>query len=340
MIRGPVRPGPLNLITDVDNILVGQAEDHGARTGTTAIVPVVRATAASDVRGGAPGTRETDLLHASSLVDAVDAVILSGGSAFGLDAASGAVARLAEEGRGFPTSAGRVPLVPAAILFDLANGGDKSRGKRPPYFELGYKAVASAGRDIALGNTGAGLGARAGALKGGTGSASAVTTDGLQVGALVAVNAVGSTIIPGTGTLWAALLEQQGEMGALPLDLPAGDIDLDVSIKGLAVENTSIVVVATNACLDKGAAARVAIMAHDGLARAIRPVHTAFDGDTVFALATATSPAEIDATTLSGLGAMAADCVTRAVGRAMVAARSMGDMTSYSDWRKRRCHEP
>ena len=340
MNHATVRPGPLNLITDVDGILVGQAEDHGARTGATAVVPVERATAAADVRGGAPGTREIATLHAASLVNAVDAVVLSGGSVFGLDAASGAVARLAEDGRGFPTGAGTVPVVPAAILFDLANGGDKDWLRRSPYFDLGYRAVESAGRDFTLGNTGAGLGARAGALKGGTGSASAVTADGLQVGALVAVNAIGSTVIPGTETLWAALWEQQGEMNAPPVRLPEGAMELDVSIRGFPAENTTIAVVATNAVLDRGEAQRIAIMAHDGLARAIRPVHTPFDGDTVFVLATATRPGPVDAATLSNLGTIAADCMTRATGRAMVAARSLGDMMSYNDWRERQCRQP
>ncbi len=332
-----MRPGPRNLITDVEGILVGQAEDRNARTGATAVVPAARATAAADVRGGAPGTRETGTLHAASLVSAVDAVVLSGGSVFGLEAAGGAVARLAEEGRGFPTSAGRVPIVPAAILFDLANGGSKDWGASPPYFDLGYRAAAAAGGEFPLGNAGAGLGARAGDLKGGTGSASFVTADGFQVGALVAVNAVGSTVIPGTATLWAALWEQDGEMNGPPLRLPDGAMPLEAQAAGLPGENTTIGVVATNAALDKGESLRLAIMAQDGLARAIRPLHTPFDGDTVFALATARRPGAIDGATLARLGTMAADCMTRAVGRAMVEARSLGEMTSYRDWRERPC---
>ena len=340
MNPGSTGPGPLNLITDVDGILVGHAEDHDVRTGATAIVPVERCVAAADVRGGAPGTRETGTLHPASLVSAVDAVVLYGGSVFGLDAASGAVAWLREEGRGFPTGAGKVPVVPAAILFDLANGGDKTWGVHSPYFDLGYRAAASAGRRFALGNSGAGLGARAGALKGGTGSASAVTAEGFQVGALVAVNAVGSTVIPGTPTLWAALWEQQGEMNAPPVRLPEGAMELDVSVDGFPAENTTIAVVATNARLDKGEASRLAIMAHDGLARAIRPIHTPFDGDTVFTLATGTHSATAGPAVLSALGTMAADCMTRATGRAMIAARSLGDMTSYGDWLEGRCRRP
>ncbi len=334
-----MKPGPLNLITDVDGVLVGQAEDHRVRTGVTAIVPEERVTAAADVRGGAPGTRETGTLHVASLVDAVDAVVLSGGSVFGLDAAGGAVACLVEEDRGFPTSAGRIPVVPAAILFDLASGGDKAWGRHSPYADLGYRAVQAAAQRFDLGNTGAGLGARAGGLKGGTGSASAVADGGLQVGAIVAVNAVGSTVIPGTSTLWAALFEQAGEMGMPPRSLPAGCMDLEDEFRGLAGENTSIGVVATNATLDKGALNRIAIMAHDGLARAIRPVHTPFDGDTMFALATARHTDTIDAVTLARLGSMASDCVTRATGRAMVAAETLDGMTSYSDWRTGRCRQ-
>lgn len=334
-----MRPGPLNLITDVDGILVGQAEDHRVRTGVTVVVPRERVTAAADVRGGAPGTRETGTLHVASLVDAVDAVVLAGGSVFGLDAAGGAVTRLAEEERGFPTSAGRVPVVPAAILFDLANGGDKAWGRHSPYHDLGYRAVQAAARRFELGNAGAGLGASAGTLKGGTGSASAITDSGLQVGAVVAVNAVGSTVIPGTSTLWAALFEQAGEMGMAPRSLPAGPLDLDDEFRGFAAENTTIGVVATNAALDKGALNRIAIMAHDGLARAIRPVHTPFDGDTMFALATAKHPDTIDAVTLARLGSMASDCVTRATGRAMAAAETLDGMTSYSDWRADRCRQ-
>ncbi|MBC6441326.1 MAG: P1 family peptidase [Rhodospirillales bacterium] len=327
-----VAPGPRNLITDVDGILVGQAEDRSARTGTTVVLPERRCVAGADVRGGAPGTRDVEALDPTCLVDAVDAIVLSGGSAFGLDAASGVMAWLVDQERGFAAGGHIVPIVPAAILYDLANGGDKSWRDTPPYRELGRSAAQSAGSDVALGNAGAGIGATAGALKGGLGSASAITDDGLQVGALVAVNAAGSAIIPGTRTLWASLFEQQQEMGSPPRDLQAGDMELDASVKGFPAENTTIGVVTTNAALDRAQARRVAIMAHDGLARAIRPIHTPFDGDTVFCLATGTLENPVEPAILGGIGALAADCMTRAVGRAMVAAESIGELVAYKDW--------
>jgi len=327
-----VGPGPRNLITDVDGIRVGHAEDHEVRTGTTVILPEPRCMAAVDVRGGAPGTRDTDALDSTCLVDRVDAIVLSGGSAFGLDAAGGVMGWLAENKRGFHVADAVVPIVPAAILFDLANGGDKDWGISPPYSDLGRKAVASAGDAFALGNVGAGLGARAGHLKGGLGSASAVTADGLQVGALVAVNAVGSPVIPGTRCLWARLFEQNGEMGAPLFEAPVSDLAFDASVIGFPGENTTIAAVATNLTLDKAQARRIAIMAHDGLARAIRPIHTPFDGDTVFCLATGHDQRNVTPERLGGAGALAADCLTRAVGRAMVAAETLGELPCYRDW--------
>lgn len=326
------KPGPRNLISDVEGILVGHAEDRPARTGATAVLAPGRCVAGVDVRGGAPGTRETEALDAACLVEAVDAVVLSGGSAFGLDAAGGAMAWLAAQGRGLEVAGARVPIVPAAILFDLANGGDKDWGACPPYRRLGWRAAAAAGADFALGNAGAGLGATAGRLKGGLGSASAVTGEGLQLGALVAVNAAGSTVVPGTRALWAAPFEQQGEMGSPPRALPAGDLAPSTAIAGFPGASTTIAVVATNARLSPAQARRVAIMAHDGLARAIRPLHTPFDGDTVFCLASGTRPGAVAAATLATAGALAADCLTRAVGRAMVTAKTLGEALCYQDW--------
>ena len=331
MAMRAARPGKRNLISDVEGILVGHGEDAKARTGTTAVLAPGRCVAGVDVRGGAPGTRETEALDATCLVEAVDAVVLSGGSAFGLDAAGGVMAWLAARGRGLEVAGARVPIVPAAILFDLANGGDKGWGTCPPYRCLGWLAAQAAAGDFALGNAGAGLGATAGPLKGGLGSASAVTGR-LQLGALVAVNAVGSTVIPGSRSLWAALFEQQGEMGSPPRALPAGDMALAAEVEGFSGANTTIAVVATNARLSPAQARRVAIMAHDGLARAIRPVHTPFDGDTVFCLASGERPGTVGAATLGAIGALAADCLTRAVGRAMVAAETLGEAVCYRDW--------
>lgn len=335
MTQQAIKPGPRNLITDVDGILVGNAGDDEVRTGTTVILPRERCRAGVDVRGGAPGTRDIDALNPTCLVDAVDAVVLSGGSAFGLDAVGGVMAWLADRGRGQRVADATVPIVPGAILFDLINGGVKAPVPGGMYRTLGQAAVDAASETFSLGNVGAGLGATTGSLKGGLGSASAVAGDGLQVGALVAVNAVGSTVIPGTRTLWSAFYEQQEEMGAPPRDLPAGDLSLGSPMTGFPGENTTIAVVATNADLGKAQAQRVAIMAHDGLARAIRPIHTPFDGDTVFALATGALAGEVMPDRLGMIGALAADCLTRAVGRAMVAAESLGDFLSYMEWSRR-----
>ncbi len=331
-----MQPGARNLITDVDGILVGHAEDRAAVSGVTVVLPRQRCPAGADVRGGAPGTREIDALDPTCLVDAADAVVLSGGSAFGLDAAGGVMAWLAAQGRGYAIRDVVVPIVPSAILFDLLNGGDKAWGEMPPYRALGRQAVEAASESFDLGNAGAGYGAQAGTLgaglKGGLGSASIVTDDGLQVGALVAVNAVGSPVIPGTTTLWAWPFERNGEMGG---QTPPGPIDLSVEA-GLpdaqAGENTTIGVIATNARLDKAQARRVAIMAQDGYARALRPVHTPFDGDTVFCLATGKRAEPVGPDVLTRIGALAADCMARAVGRAIWEAQSLLGMTSYRDW--------
>ena len=289
-------PGARNLITDVDGLSVGNADHAGARTGVTVILPEKRAVAGGDVRGGAPGTRETDALDPSCLVDAVDAVVLSGGSVYGLDAASGAVSWLSQNGRGFahPQAELVAPVVPAAILFDLSNGGDKQWGPDSPYYALGKAACEAAAKDFALGNAGAGLGARAGAYKGGLGSASITTLDGYQVGALAAVNSFGSPVMPGTATFWAYPHEQNNELGGQqaprgPLDFaPDWPPDTKTGTTGVG-RNTTIGVVATNADLTPAEARRLAIMAQDGFARAIRPIHTPFDGDVVFALATGTT---------------------------------------------------
>lgn len=337
--RMSVAPGPRNLITDIAGIRVGNAQDARAWTGVTIVLPERAAVAAVDVRGGAPGTRETDALDPTCLVETVDAVVLSGGSSFGLEAGSAAMTWLAARGVGFAIGAARIPVVPAAILFDLLNGGDKGWGEMPPYARLGREACEAAAADFALGNAGAGLGAKAGPLKGGLGSVSAVTPEGLQVGALVAVNAVGDTLMPGQSCFWAWPFERAGELGGqMP---PQGPIPADEALIASPLArigaNTTIGVVATNAVLDKAEARRVAIMAQDGYARAIRPAHTPFDGDTIFVLATGARPlAEPRAAALSLLGALAADCVARATARGVFAAESLGGLISYRDWVKTR----
>lgn len=337
-----IRPGPLNLITDVPGLAVGNAEDPDALTGVTVLLPENRAACAVDVRGGAPGTRETDLLRPDCLVDAVDGLVLSGGSAFGLAAADGVMAWLSARGRGFPVGGRVVPVVPAAILFDLNAGGEIDWREGPPYRRLGQTACERVGREFALGNAGAGLGARAGGLKGGLGSASAAFSSepgdlaGLVVGALVAVNAYGSPVIPGTIALWAWPFEESGEMGGqVPPPRPVGASVLDLDVKARAFTNTTLAIVATNAALDKAALGRVAVMAQDGLARSLRPAHTPFDGDAVFALSTARlspPPASASPHQIAAIGAVAADCLARAVGRAIYEARSVAGIPAYRDW--------
>jgi L-aminopeptidase/D-esterase-like protein len=335
-----LRPGPLNLITDVEGIRVGNAEDRQVWTGVSVVLPERPALAAVDVRGGAPGTRETDALDPTCAVDEAHAVVLSGGSAFGLEAASAVQLWLAARGIGFRVGTARVPIVPSAILFDLLNGGDKAWGENPPYRALARTACEAAGSAFALGNAGAGYGAKAGRLKGGLGSASVVSADGLQVGALIAANPRGSLVVPGTTSFWAAPLEQEGELGG-QAPLPAGaagtasDLDLLDPRAPAVAGNTTIGVVATNAVLSKAEARRVAIMAQDGYARAIRPAHTPFDGDTVFVLATgALALPEPRIGALARLGSLAADCVARAAARGVYEAETLGSWTGYRDIRK------
>ncbi len=322
--------GQRNLITDVSGILVGQAEDHSGVTGTTIVLAEEPAAAAVDVRGGAPGSRELQLLAPEALVERIDAVVLSGGSAFGLDAAAGVMERLAAAGRGFAVGASRVPIVPAAVLFDLGFPSRRAWIGEPPYRALGRRAVDAAGNAFSLGNAGAGLGATCGQLKGGIGSASLVLEDGATVGAIVAVNSWGSAVRPDCGRFWATDLALPGEIDPQPA-VPDGALDpMDFSgckamIPGA---NTTIAAVATDAALDKAGCRRLAIMAQSGLARAIRPIHTPFDGDTVFALSTGTGPTAAPAR-LALLGSAAADCLARAVMRALTAAESLGGVPSW-----------
>jgi len=328
--------GPRNLITDVAGILVGHAEDRDGATGTTVVLAEAPATASVDVRGGAPGSRETELLSLDTLVDRVDAVVLSGGSAFGLDAAAGVMEWLAAAGRGFAVGSSlrspliRVPIVPAAILFDLGFPGRRIWSGEPPYRALGRRAVGAAAKELAQGNAGAGLGATAGRLKGGIGSASVVLAGGVAVGALVAVNSCGSTVRPACGRFWAADLALPGEIDPQPAapDMPFDPEDFSECKAVVAGANTTIAVVATDAALDKAGCRRLAIMAQDGLARAIRPIHTPFDGDTVFALATGVGPTAAPATLLQ-LGTAAADCLARAVMRAVTMAEPLGGVPSW-----------
>src|SRR4051795_7325730 len=270
-----------NLITDVAGVLVGQADDASLASGVTAVVFAEPAVTAVDVRGGAPATRETDLLEPHRTVERIDAVVLSGGSAFGLDAGAGVQALLRERGRGFAIGDVRVPLVCGAALFDLLNGGDKNWGRFAPYRDLGYAAAQNAAETFALGSAGAGPGATTATFKGGLGSASATTRDGSTVGAVVAVNAVGSVTVGEGPRFWAAPFELNGEFGGRGWPTPQPPDALALRMKGAARENTTIALVATDVALTKAQANRFATMAHDGLARAIYPVHSPLDGDIV-----------------------------------------------------------
>jgi len=324
-----------NLITDVPGVLVGNAGDAKLSSGVTVIVFESPVTASMDVRGGGPGTRETALLDPAQTVEGIDAIVLSGGSAFGLDAASGVQAWLREQGRGFQVREARVPIVPGAILFDLLSGGDKNWGRYPPYRELGYEAAKQAGVDFALGSVGAGLGATTANLKGGIGSASAKTRAGITVGAIAAANAAGSMTIGNTRHFWAAPFEQNAEFGGQgwPSSLPADA--LAFRSKGYPGENTTLAVVATDAKLTKAQAKRVAVMAQSGLSRAIHPVHTPLDGDVVFAAGIGTTSLPDPVFALSELGALAAHVLARAIARGVYEATALSFAGAMPSWRDR-----
>ncbi|HFQ15597.1 MAG TPA: peptidase S58 family protein [Rhodobacteraceae bacterium] len=314
-----MKPGPQNLITDIDGLRVGNVEDARIRSGVSVVVFDEPVTASVDVRGGAPGTRDTELLDPEKTVAGVDALVLSGGSAFGLDAASGVQAFLKEQGRGFQVGAALVPIVPQAILFDLINGGDKDWGRYPPYREWGYEAAGAAGRDFSLGRAGAGFGATTAGGPGGLGSASMALDGGLIVGALVAVNALGSASIGPTRHFWAAPFEIGDEYGGLGLPPEMKPEWLLPKLKGesqaVSAQNTTIAIIATNAALDKAQCRRLAVMAQDGMARALMPAHTPLDGDLVFAAATGAQELRDPLAGLIRLGHSAAMVLARAIAR-------------------------
>ena len=314
-----MQPGPRNLITDVRGLRVGNARDDRLKTGTTVLVGDAPFAASVAVMGGAPGTRETDLLAPDKSVPGVDALVLSGGSAFGLAAAQGVMDALHAMGRGFAVHSARVPLVPAAILFDLVNGGDKDWPENP-YPALGRAALVAAAEDFGLGTEGAGTGAQTAMHKGGLGSASLVV-EGVTVGALVAANPLGSVTTPSGRHFWAAHAEFGDEFGGLGPDPARGFQPLPASRKALAmagqpIGNTTIAIVATDAALTKAQCHRVAVAAHDGMARAIQPAHTPMDGDLVFACATGVVPVQ-DPGVLALIGHAGAVCLSRAIARAV-----------------------
>lgn len=323
------RPGTRNLITDVSGLMVGHATNEAVRTGVTVLLCEPGWAAAVDVRGGGPGTRETEALAAENLVGRAHAVVLAGGSVFGLAAADGVAAWLSAHGAGLQLRPGTpaIPIVPCAVLHDLANSGDKNWGLTPPYRDLGLRAAGTAQQDFALGSVGAGRGAQAGFRNGGIGSTS-LNLGGIVVGALVAVNSVGSVLMPDQKTYWAWAFELQQEFGGGgppqgPMDLsdPAPDEARLTALGRLRPGvNTTIAVVACNAVLNTAECKRVAVMAQDGIARAIRPAHTPFDGDTVFALASAEISLDkntLRAAQIGRIGSAAADCLARAIVRAV-----------------------
>lgn len=329
------RPGALNLITDIPGLKVGHATDERAGTGVTALLCDGFWAAAVDSRGGGPCTRETDTLAAENLNARAHAIVLSGGSVYGLAAADGALIELAAMGQGLRLQPGSppIPVVPAAALHDLSNPGDKDWRDDPPYRRLGRDAVRAAGGAFALGAVGAGRGAMAGEVKGGVGSASLDLGEGLVVGALAAANPAGSVYMPGGKTFWAWPFEIDGEFGghvpapgaARAADPLPQDSRLARFGRAAAGENTTLGVVATTADLTPAECKRLAVMVQDGFARAIRPVHTPVDGDVIFALSSGATP--LDPGTprplaLARLGSAAADCMARAVARAVYTART------------------
>ena len=322
-----IGPGPRNAITDVAGLRVGHATDARAGTGVTTLFPDGPWTAAVDIGGGGPGIRETETLAPENLVSGVHAVVLTGGSVFGLAAADGVTARLAARGIGLRLrpEGHAIPIVPAAVLHDLSAPGDKGWGEEPPYRALGLASVDAANAAFALGSVGAGRGARVGNGAGGIGTASLALGDGLIVGALAAANAVGTAFMPGSDVFWAWPFEIDCEYGGRrPRDLaPAIEPMPEASkLAGLGRlspgANTTLGVVATNAALTKAEAKRVAMMAQDGIARAVRPAHTPFDGDLVFALASGEIALPEDGARwqrIARIGSAAADTLARAIAR-------------------------
>lgn len=324
------RVGERNLISDVPGLLVGGAQSQSLKSGVTVLTAERPFVASVDIMGGAPGTRETDCLGPDKLVQEVHALTLAGGSAFGLDAASGVMDALRARNKGFAVGPVKIPIVPAAIIFDLINGG-ASNWQTNPYRELGRQAYENASEEFVLGSCGAGTGATTATLKGGLGSSSLVMPNGVVVGALVVVNPHGSVVIPGSQHFWAAPFEMNDEFGGLGVGqqhdafaLPRNDklkayeaLYPEANISGVTPQgmNTTIAIVATNAAMDKAQLKRLAVSAQDGMARAVVPSHTPFDGDLVFALSTSEQPMSEPIIDSMQLGHAASVCLSRAIAR-------------------------
>ncbi len=330
--------GKHNALTDVAGITVGHYTDTDAVCGVTVVICAEGAVTGVDVRGSAPGTRETDLLAPANLVQHAQAVVLSGGSVFGLAASDGVVRWLAKKGIGFPLDKNHVaPIVPAAVIYDLGRG---SEFVPPICAEWGQKACRAASNGpVAGGCVGAGTGAWSGSIKGGLGTASLVTDAGITVAALVVVNSGGSVIDPATGRPWEMGLQIEAEFGRQGKRA----VKLPPLSESSAAQNTTIAVVACDAILSKVQAHKVAQMAHDGMARAIRPAHTMFDGDTIFCMATGKRKlpempgffSAPQAQTINDIGHTAANCISRAIIRAILSAESMAGMAAFCDLNNR-----
>lgn len=322
-----MKTGPQNALTDITGLRVGHAEDHVIKTGTTVIRCDVPTIASVKILGGAPGTRDIALLEPENTVETVNAIALSGGSAFGLDAAGGVQQILRKEGQGFAIGPHIVPIVPSAILFDLINGGNKDWGDSNPYFELGKKAALAASDQCPIGSVGAGFGALTANFKGGLGTASTLMDNGVTIAALVAVNALGSATIGKSGHFWAHPFEIGDEFGGLgaPRGNPA--IGMPIKFRNLQHQgtNTTIGVIATDAQLSKSAAKRLAIAAHDGFTRALWPSHTPLDGDLIFGLATGTSKIKPNDSDWIDMSAIAASTMARAIARGIFSATAEAD---------------
>ncbi len=314
-----MKPGPTNSITDIEGLSVGNAQDIDLKSGVTALICDKPCIASVAVHGGAPGTRDTELLSPKNTVETINGITLSGGSAFGLDAASGVQAWMRENNRGFEVGPVRVPIVPGAIIFDLINGGNKKWGRFPPYRDLGYEAAQNAKGDFDIGTAGAGTGALVAGLKGGLGTASLKLDNGITIGALFVVNALGTPLMGNTKHFHAALFEKDNEFGGhgLPTKVPFDVDTVKFKFRDMAsdLSNTTIGIIATDAVVTKAEAERLAIAAHDGIARAIYPAHTPYDGDLIFSIASGGSgikPKGDDWTEMSG---HVANVTSRAIAR-------------------------
>ncbi|MBX9823275.1 P1 family peptidase [Afipia birgiae] len=328
-----------NLLTDIPGVRVGHAHDTTVASGVTAVIFDKAVVASADVRGGGPGIRDGALLEPVNTVESIDAIALSGGSAFGLEAGGGVQAWLAEQGRGFAVGDALIPIVPGAVMFDMLNGGDKAWGRFPPYRDLGYAAAAAAtDGPFTLGSVGAGFGATTANFKGGLGSASAVMTNGVRVAAIASVNAVGSVNVGDGPWFWAAPFEQNNEFGGRGLPPSFTPDMLAMRLKGGAaatsIENTTLALVVTDAILTKPQVNRLAMIAQTGFARAIYPVHAPLDGDIVFAAAT--GERAIDPLYgLTELGAVAANVIARAIARGVYEAKALPFAGALPSWKER-----